>query len=564
MKKLRWQLLVVLVALITIALLLLGQQQTTLIGGGSVVKPVEGGTFTEALIGSFVRLNPLLDYYNSPDRDIDRLLFCSLVRFDPRGLPQGDLAETWGISKDGSSYSFSLRQNAVWHDGQPVISDDVVFTVELMRNEAIPLPDDLRTFWQQVEVNAIDDKTLQFILPEPFAPFLDYLAFGLLPQHILGGLAPEQILNADFNASPVGCGPFRFSGLNAADGKITGVTLSAFEQYYGKKPFISQVGFQYFADTASALAAYNEGKVMGISQVTADSLSQVLKDPRLKVFTSRLPSLNLILLNLNSPKLPFFQDADVRRALLTGINRRWITERIMGGQAIMADGPIFPESWAYYEGVGHIEYDTDASIALLKKAGYTIPAEGGNVRTKDEIKLAFEMVYPDREPYPAIAEQIRSDWERLGIQVSLVAVPYEDLLAGYLEPRNYQAALVELNFSRSPDPDPYPFWHQAQKTNGQNYSGWDDRQVSEYLEQARVTVDYNERLKRYRNFQVRFMAELPALPLFYPVYTYAVDGQVRGISVGPLFDPSDRFNNIVDWYLVTGVATQSAQETPAQ
>jgi peptide/nickel transport system substrate-binding protein len=121
----------------------------------------------------------------------------------------------------------------------------------------------------------------------------------------------------------------------------------------------------------------------------------------------------------------------------------------------------------------------------------------------------------------------------------------------YLEPRDYQAALVELNLARSPDPDPYPFWHQSQIISGQNYSQWDDRQVSEYLEQARVTDDMSERAKRYRNFQVRFASELPALPLFYPVYSYGVDSEVRGVSMGPLYDTSDRFNNLASWFLIT-------------
>jgi peptide/nickel transport system substrate-binding protein len=135
--------------------------------------------------------------------------------------------------------------------------------------------------------------------------------------------------------------------------------------------------------------------------------------------------------------------------------------------------------------------------------------------------------------------------------VKLKAVPYAELLSDYLEPRKYQAALVEINLARSPDPDPYPFWHQAQISNGQNYSQWDDRQVSEYLEQARVSSDLAERTRRYRNFQVRFAAELPALPLYYPVYSYAIDGSVRGVSVGPLYDPADRFNTILNWYLKT-------------
>jgi len=109
--------------------------------------------------------------------------------------------------------------------------------------------------------------------------------------------------------------------------------------------------------------------------------------------------------------------------------------------------------------------------------------------------------------------------------------------------------LVDINLARTPDPDPYPFWDQAQINDGQNYAQWDDRQASEFLERARITINMDERAKNYRNFQVRFTTEMPALPLFYPVYSYAVDNQVQNVRVGFFFDPSDRFSTILEWYL---------------
>jgi len=119
---------------------------------------------------------------------------------------------------------------------------------------------------------------------------------------------------------------------------------------------------------------------------------------------------------------------------------------------------------------------------------------------------------------------------------------------------------VDLDFTRSYDPDPYPFWHQAEATGGQNYSQWNDRTASEYLEEARITADQNVRLRLYRNFQVVFSQELPALPLYYPVYTYGVDVRVQGVQLAPLYEPSDRFNNISDWYLVTSRALEQTKQ----
>ncbi len=550
MKKLRWPILIALLAVVAIAALLLGKQPS-LSPIEPVIEPATGGVYTEGLIGAPVRFNPLLDTYNPLDRDVDRLLFSGLVKFDDRGLPQADLADSWGISRDGNVYNFSLRQNAVWHDGAPVTSDDVIFTIERMREDGSPVSQDLKDFWKGIDIQRLDDKILQFRLPEPFAPFLDYLTFGVLPEHLLGELSLAEIIDAPFNLSPVGSGPYRFEQLLTEDGQIRGIVLRAFKDYYSQPPFIEQFTFRYFPDAGSAFAAYQQGEVLGLGDVPLEILPNVLAAPNLNLHTGRLPALSMLIFNLSDQKVKFFQDVSVRQALWLGMNRQWMIDRILGGQAILADGPIFPGTWAYYDGVKRVEFDPDAAVALLKEAGYTIPAAGGTVRQNDQGEaLAFELLYPDTDQHRAIAEAIRRDYAKLGVEVTLKALPYDELVTS-LNNRVHQAALIDLNLSRSPDPDPYPFWHQAQITGGQNYSMWDDRQASEYLEQARTTVDIAERTRLYRNFQVRFEKELPALPLFYPVYRYAVDAQVQGVRMGPLFDPSDRFNTVTNWFLVT-------------
>jgi peptide/nickel transport system substrate-binding protein len=553
----RWQILIVLLALVAIGVLLIGQQPT-LLPIVPEIQPATGGVYTEGIIGSLGRLNPILDLYNAADRDVDRLLYSGLIRFDARGMPQEDLIESMGISRDGLFYNFSLRSDAVWHDGRPLTSEDVIFTIDLMRSEELPVPEDVRALWETVEVEALDDHTLQFRLPEPYAPFLDYLTFGILPRHLLGDLSPAELVDAPFNLEPVGSGPYRFEQLSIEDGKITGLVLSAFDDYYTEPAFIETMIFRYFPDAGSALVAYRAGEIQGISQVSPEILPSALQEANLRIYTGRQPQMTLILLNLDNPELPFFQEASIRRALLMGLNRQKMIDTMLDGQAILADGPIFPGSWAYYEGIERLSYDQEAAIELLKEAGYTVPASGGTVRAKEEQRLAFDLLFPEGEEYAALAEEIGDDWARLGVEANLTPVPYNELVSAYLEPRTYQAALVDLDLARSPDPDPYPFWHQAQKTGGQNYSSWDDHQASEYLEQARVIVDIAERTRLYRNFQVRFTSEMPALPLFYPVYTYAVDARVQGVTMGPLFDTSDRYATITSWFLVAENSVEAA------
>ncbi len=560
MKKLRWQILIVAVTLVIVTVLLLTQQPSLT---PATVEPASGGIYTEALIGSFGRLNPLFDLNNPPDRDVDRLLFSSLFKFDSNALPQPDLAESWGVSADGTIYNITLRSNAFWHDGIPVTSDDVLFTLDLLRSQFSAYSDDVRALWDVVEITRLDEKNIKFTIPEPFVPFLDYLTFGVLPKHLLEGIPADQLATAQFNLAPVGSGPYRFDRLLVENGQVTGVVLTRFDRYYGQTPFIEQFVFRYYPDSSSALAAYQNGEVLGISQITGDVLNTALQEPGLSFYSSRMPRMTLVLFNLQNEDVPFFQDKKVRRALLMALNRQWMIDHFMQGQALLADSPILPDTWAYYSGVERIPFDPAAAEELLKGDGYILPSDN-SVRAKDDVSLSFTLLYPDTDLHRKLAQTIQENWAAVGVEAKLQAVSYDSLLNDYLTPRAYQAALVDLDLSRSYDPDPYPFWHQAEETTGQNYSQWDNRSASEYLEQARVIADPDTRMRLYRNFQVIFARELPALPLFFPVYTYAVDERVLGVQVPSLFEPADRFNNVSSWYLITRRALEETQQaTPA-
>lgn len=550
MKRLRWQFLIIFLTGIVVAILLLFEHQpgTPVAQGDVTPTPVSGGVYTEGLVGELQRLNPLLDYHNQVDRDVDRLLYSGLLRFDSRGIPQGDLAEHWGVTKDGLIYNVTLREEARWHDGEPVTTQDVLFTLDLIRTGGEPIPADLSAFWGKIEVNVLGDQDLQFLLPESFAPFPDYLTFGLLPEHLLRGKTLEEIINDPFNLKPVGSGPFHFSRLITEDGLITGVELKMNRDFYLQPPYLDEIVFRYYPDAETAYAAYQRGEVRGLGEVPAATLRQVLTEPDLAVYSVREPRLTLLLFNLENQEVAFLQDKKVRRALLMGLNRPRLIAQALQGQGIEANGPIFPDTWAYYDGIKIVPYDPDGARNLLREAGYKLAAEGDTVLSKDEQFLTLTLTYPDTPLHQTAAEQIQAAWADIGVEANLDPMPYDQLVTERLADRAYQAALVELDLSRSPDPDPFPFWDQANiGGEGQNYSQWNNRMASEYLEQARITVDMAQRAKMYRNFQVIFQDELPALPLFYQVYTYAVTNELRGINLGPLLDPSDRFSNVTQW-----------------
>ena len=555
--KLRWQLIIVAVTILIVVGLLLIPDASQV---GYSPKPSDGGVYSEALVGGFSRLNPLLDSNNPADRDVDRLIFSGLVSYDAAGLPTPELADSWGVSQDGKTYNFSIRQNAVWHDNTPVTVDDVIYTIGLISEDASLYPASVKDLWKKVEIKKLNDKTVQFVLPEPFAPFLDYLTFGILPVHLLAGTNAEALASAPFNLSPVGTGPYKFDKLIIENGKIAGVQLAANDLFYKHRPFIDQVIFKYYADSESAYAAYSGGQVLGISQIPPSVISKALSDPGLNMYSARLPELSIILFNLNAPEVAFFQDAQVRAALYQGVNRKYIVEKLMAGQAIQADSPIFPGTWAYNDQIKPVSYDPQKALTLLKKAGYILAAQSETVRQdKDGKKLAFTLVHPDDELHAKIADSIKQDWAVLGVDVTLKPMPYDQLKNTALGTRDFQAALVDINLMKTPDPDPYPFWHESEATGGQNYSQWTNRAASEFLEQARINPDYTERARLYKNFQVIFANEKPAIPLYYPVYTFGINASLQNAQIPPLFDTSDRFLTISDWFLVTRRSLNKAQ-----
>lgn len=548
MKSYRWQIIIILLTGLVVGLLLLSEQT-----GFRLVSPVptRGGVYSEGLVGKLQRLNPVLDYYNSSDRDINRLIFSGLIKYDSQGLPEGDLAEDWGISFDGLTYNFTIKENANWHDGEPVTAQDVAFTIDLMRDPESVLPDDIKELWGRVEVNALDEKNLQLKLQEPFAPIMDYLSFGVLPQHLLGGLTYQQLITSEFNINPVGSGPFKFQGFISEGETISGVILNANSDYFGQVPFIQEFVFRYYSDQQSAFDAFKEGIVQGLSDLNQSAFFEVLENQNLALYSAIKPEISMVLFNLNNNDVPFFQDKEIRRAMLMSLDRVGLINRVLNGQGVIADVPILTTSWAHYSANPRIDQDNQQARKILNEAGYVIESEGEQIRQKDNVPFSFTLVHPSDEYHTKIAQALQSDWEKIGISAELVPVPYDGLILDYLEPLTYEAALIDINYSRSPDPDPYPFWDQTQQNGGQNFSQWENRIASQYLEEARISHDLDERSKLYRNFQAIFTDELPALPLFYPIYNYSINNIIQGVRIGPMFDTHDRFWNVNEWFLIT-------------
>ncbi|MBI4786354.1 MAG: peptide ABC transporter substrate-binding protein [Chloroflexi bacterium] len=541
MKHIRWQALIALVgiAFLSAVLALLALSSTT------IERPDFGGTYIEGIAGRPSAINPLFSQYNDVDRDIAALVFTGLTRVDETGAITPDLATQWTISPDGLVYTFTLRTNVRWHDGVGFAADDVLYTINAMQDPGYKGPPNLSTFWRTVAITQVDDVTIRFQLTQPYAPFLNYTAIGLLPAHLLRDVPPAELLQNPFNRRPVGTGPFQI-----ADVTSDSLNLDVNKNYYGPRPYLSRIQFKFYSDYESIFAAFNRGEVEGISRILPGYLPKARTTTNLRLYNARLGGYSLILLNLT--KAPF-QDKQVRQALMYAIDRQHTIDEFLQGQGVVASSPIEPGSWAFDSTSSQYPFDVEKAKGLLESAGWR-DANGDGVREKDRQALEFTFVTSDDPARVAIANEIAKGWEAVGVKAAVQPVPASLLVQNVLRPRQFDAVLYEWRNLTS-DPDQYENWHQTQipsTTNlGQNYSGLNDREISEALEAARRTSDQGKRAELYRRFQELFADRIPALLLFYPVYSYGVDARVQGVQVAPMLAPSDRFRNIALWYLKT-------------
>ena len=518
--------------------------------------PAPGGSFVEGVIGQPHELNPLDFSEFSADSDIAHLVYAGLMRLDAIGQPVSDLAESWAVSADGLSYTFVLRSGLRWHDGVTVSLDDVIFTIGMLQASDYSGPSDIGALWQQVSVSKLNETTLKLTLSEPYAPFLSHTTFPVLPQHRFAGIRSGDLSLHPANESPVGAGPLMVERITRnQNGQLVEALLSPNPYYHGHSPMLKHVQLLFFPDETTAVQALHQGEIMAVGGISSGTVASVLPASDYNIFSALLPEFRLILLNQQSAALPFFHDKKVRQALLAAINRQRIVAEVLEGQAVVANGPILPENWAYHDQLREIDFDPQRAERLLNSAQWVLPDDiifdsQNYVRQKGGKLLAFDLLVPSDSNSIALGQMIVEDWSRVGIRATIQVAQADALQDEYLEPRNFQAIMIHMSLQHTPDPDPYSFWHQTEIESGQNYSGYDNRTMSEILEQARITSSRAARAKLYRAFQARFLDETPAVLLYHPVYSYVVSKSVNGVQLGPLLQPADRFHTIDDWYIV--------------
>jgi len=515
-----------------------------------MIVPARGGSFSEGITGNPRFINPILSISNA-DQALVSLIYSGLLRVNPSGGYINDLAKSFNISEDGLIYIFTLKDNILWHDGNEITTDDLIFTINKVKDPILKSP--RRASWEGVNVTKINDKQIQFELKQPYSPFLENTTLGILPEHIWGKISSEEFTFSTFNTEPVGSGPYKLSNIK---NKSTGVPLyyelEAFNKFNLSQPLINKIKIQFFQNDEALLSAYNSGEIdavgglgpLFIDQITRES-TEVIGFPLTRIFA----------LFLNQNEAQVFTNKEVREALLVSIDKEAIVNDILRGYGKSVDAPIpLPEDPSE-DTLRESEERSprEEALEILLAAGWTFNEEIGilekRVGNKAE-KLAFSISTADVPDLKKVAQILKESWEQLGAQVDLKVFEIGDLNQNVIRTRDYDSLLFGQINGRNPDP--FAFWHSSQRLDpGLNVALYANIKVDSLLEEARRTLDQEERIKKYEEFNKEIRNDLPAIFLYSPDFIYITDKKIKGLDSGSITVQSERFLNVYEWYIYT-------------
>lgn len=491
--------------------------------------PIAGGEYVEGAIGYPKTINPLYAVSRDVDSDLSRLIYSSLLRYDESGRLENDLADGVSISADNKEYIIKIKENVKWHNGDKLSIDDVLFTFDIINNSDYRSP--LRFYFTGVEAEKIDDYTIKFTLSEPYAPFLELLTFGVLPKNIWENINPAAAALSDLNLKPIGSGPYKFKSLiKNKDGDLKEYRLTVNNDYYGQVPYIKNINFDFFVSYQEAIKALNDNQIAGLSYLPFDWRKELLARDSLKF--NELAQPQIIALFFNRDKNKALADKDIRVALATALDKEKIIAEVFAGVYRPADGPILKENFAYTDNIQKYNYSPDSAAATIKTkpltAVLTVIDSGNNV---------------------LVAEKIKAYWEKIGVGITLKIISSEQA-ADVVKNRDFE--IILYGEAVGGDPDVYSFWHSSQIGNkGLNLAGYNNAAADNLLVEARVTTNLDSRIAAYKKFQELVTADLPAIFLYSPTYTYVQNNNLKGFSGSVIIEPADRFSDVSGWYLKT-------------
>ncbi len=523
-------------------------------------KPVAdfGGSFTEGAIGAPKFINPLLAQ-TDVDRDLSGLIYAGLMKYDGQGKVVPGLAASYDVASDGLTYTFNLRENLKWHDGQPFAADDVIFTILAAQNA------DYGSFqrinWQGVDVSKLDDKTVVFKLRNKYAQFLNNTVLGILPKHVWANIKPSTFSLADYNLKPVGSGPYKFSKIRRdTAGNVKSFEMVAFDKYYAGKPYISKITFQFYLSEDELAGAYNNGAIDSMDSLTSQKLNSLRFPGKLIIKRLKLPRYFAVFFNQN--KSQALSDKNVRLALSYATDKKEILHKILDDNGIVVDSPMLPGIIDISDDAAAYGFDAAKAQKILddnnwkysetdkvREKASAAPKNKNVKKTAEPVKLEIQLTTSSWPELVTVANQIKKQWETMGVKVDLRILQLQDLQQA-IKDRDYEALLFGEVLGLNPDP--FSFWHSSQKRDpGLNLALYDNKDADKLLEDARQTMDFSARMSKYDDFQKLTAKDIPAVFIYSPYYLYAQTSKIKGNATDTISMPSDRFVDVNKWYIDT-------------
>lgn len=513
--------------------------------------PIQGGAVTEGVVGTPRFANPVLAF-SEADRDIISLVYSGLMRKMPDGSLVPDLAESYVVSADGLTYTFTLRSDIYFHDGRPVTPDDIVFTVAQVKDPLIKSP--RKGNWDGVEVAKVDERTVAFTLREPFASFLENSTLGILPSHIWNISSPIELNEA--NTHPVGSGPYAVKNVGQEEtGTITFYELEAFNKFALGKPHIKTITLRFYQNEEEMLSALEQGEVNQLGSITPGS-AETLKEQGYRVESSTLPRVFGLFFNQSQNQL--FIDKNIVRSIDLAIDKERIVNEVLLGYGVVIDDPIPPNMIGYQRLAAAKNENREEVLAgvreSLEKDGWTLGESGYLEKTVTEngkkvVKILEFSISTGSVPELAkTATLIQEDLEEIGMKVDVKTFEVGNLNQSVIRPRKYDALLFGQIINN--ESDLFAFWHSSQRLDpGLNVALYTNSKVDKILEDAFIITDPTERAKKYAEFETEIRNDLPAVFVYSPSFIYVVDREVKGFSIDHITSPSARFVGSYLWYI---------------
>jgi len=513
--------------------------------------PVSGGEYIEGVIGQPSFINPILAV-NEPDLDLTELIFSKLL----------DLAESYKMSGDGKVWNVRLKENLFWDDGQPMTSDDIIFTIKTIQNSDSHSP--LFSFWQGVEVERVSEREIKLILPETYAFFESTLKeLRIIPKHIFASIPAANFWLSDYNLEPVGNGPFKFLSLRKEhSGFISEYQLVRNELYGGQKSFLSKITLKFYQNEDELIKNFNSGNIDGFGISNQKNFSKI--NIRHQVFELRLPRYYAVF--FNPYKQDILKDKNVRLALNYATDREKIIKKVFNGKAMPVEGPLVLGIKGYDANIyPQEEFSLEKAAQILESNGWQINTEGvreKNINSshfknqksenKELRRLEFNLVVPQIPFLVETAQILSDDWSKIGVKLNLVIQPSQEVNDEIIKTRNYEMILFGNTFRSMDSPDLSSFWHSSERFYpGLNLSLYDNKTVDNLIQSIRKSLDETARQSELKSLQLLIIQDQPAIFLYSPFYFYLTKDWLKGFEEKFISSTSDRFENIEKWYVKT-------------